>query len=423
MGLTIYNLFLFLYSIGIRLASLWNPKAKRWLEGRKNNFEQIETQLKNVNAEIVWFHCASLGEFEQGIPLMEELKKKNSAIKIVLTFFSPSGYEAVKDFKDADYKFYLPMDSYFAAKRFIDKVNPKLVIWIKYEFWYYYLAELKKRNIPVILVSGVFRKNQLFFKWYGNVWRKMLDCFTFIFVQNETSKKLLATIGFAPNIAIAGDTRFDRVIEVAKQQFEFPIIESFCRDHKIIVAGSSWEDDEIILAAYTDESKHREKLILVPHELDKQHLESINKIFKKSIFYSEVENKPALMKNLDDYHTLIVDAVGMLSRLYRYGNINYVGGGFTADGVHNVLEAAVWGKPIIFGENYFKYAEAIDLIDCLAAESISNTNDLIKIMNILTNDANLYNEAAVAGSNYVQAHVGATKKITDYIYMNRLLIN
>ena len=412
---------MFLYSISIRIASIWNPKAKRWLEGRRNNIDEIASQMKNVNAEIVWFHCASMGEFEQGIPLMEELKKTNSQIKIVLTFFSPSGYDSVKEFKAADYKFYLPMDSYFAAKKFIDQVNPKLVIWIKYEFWYYYLAELKKRKIPVLLVSGVFRKSQPFFKWYGKVWRNMLDCFTFIFVQNQESKKLLETIGVAPNVTIAGDTRFDRVIEVANLQFEFPIIEVFCKNHNTIVAGSTWEDDEIILASYTDETNHREKLILVPHELDHAHLNSVSKIFKKSIFYSEVQNKPGLINNLDDYNTLIIDTVGMLSRLYSYGYVNYVGGGFTADGIHNVLEAAVWSKPIIFGENYVKYSEAVDLVECLAAESISNTNELMEIMNILSKDNTSYQEAAIAGSNYVRANVGATKKITDYIYVNRLL--
>lgn len=423
MGLTFYNLFLFLYSVGIRVTGLWSPKARKWAESRKNNFATIETELKNNTDEIVWFHCASLGEFEQGLPLMKEIKIQKPTAKIVLTFFSPSGYEAVSDRKDADYVFYLPMDSFFSAKKFIDLVNPVLVIWVKYEFWYYYLKELKKRNIPVLLVSAVFRKNQPFFKWYGAIWKKMLESFHHIFVQNEGSKKILETIASTLHVTVVGDTRFDRVIEIAGQHFEFPLIDAFSRQNNIIVAGSTWEDDEIILSSYADETKHREKIILVPHELDKAHLDVLSKMFKKSIFYSEIENKPSLINNLDDYDTMIIDKIGMLSRLYSYGFINYVGGGFTADGIHNILEAAVWGKPIIIGENFDKYIEAIDLVDCLAAESISNTNELKKIMTLLINNKTMYTEAANAAKEYVFNHGGAVNKITRYIYVNRLLTN
>lgn len=409
---------------------MWNPKAKKWIQGRERTMEDVRiamekiqstSEIINRTSQIVWMHCASLGEFEQGRPLLEELKMKNEKLKIVLTFFSPSGYETCKDYKGADYIFYLPMDNFLNARKFIAAVNPSLVLWVKYEYWFYYLQELKKKNIPILLVSGVFRKNQPFFRWYGAVWRQMLGFITHFFVQNEESQQLLATLGFKDNVTISGDTRFDRVIEIAKTKPDSSIINTFCQNQKVIVAGSTWEDDEIILAAYADETCHREKLIIVPHELDEKHVRFVQKTFKKSICYTEIQNKPALINNLIDYNTLIVDTVGMLSRLYAYGHINYVGGGFTADGVHNVLEAAVWGKPVIFGENYEKYFEAADLIDCLGAESISNTIELKKIIALLVNDKAAYDESGNAAKEYVYKNGGAAGKIIDFIQVNRLL--
>jgi 3-deoxy-D-manno-octulosonic-acid transferase len=418
-----YNLFLFLYSAGIRIAALWSPKAKKWLEGRKNIFTTISQQLLTTNHQIVWMHCASLGEFEQGRPLLEELKIKNQELQVVLTFFSPSGYEVMKDYKGADYIFYLPMDNIFYAKKFIDAINPSLVLWVKYEYWFYYLQELKRRNIPVLLVSGIFRNNQPFFKWYGGIWKKMLENFDHFFVQNETSKKLLETIGVTKNVTVSGDTRFDRVIEIAKQSLDSKIIQSFCTDNIVIVAGSTWEDDEVILAAYGDETNHRQKIIIVPHELDRAHLDSIKKMFKKSVCYTDIEKNPLLVSTIKDCNTLIVDTVGMLSRLYSYGHINYVGGGFTSDGIHNILEAAVWGKPVIIGENYEKYFEAVDLVECAAAESISDAVELKEVLDNWLNDAVAYNQSAKIAKEYVYAKAGATKKIVEYIYVNRLLTN
>ena len=419
----IYNLFLFLYAIGIRIATLWNPKAKKWLEGRKNSFAIINSTLQAHHLKPVWMHCASLGEFEQGRPLLEALKDKNPGQPIILTFFSPSGYEVMKDYKGADAVFYLPMDNIFSAKKFIETINPSLVLWVKYEYWFYYLQELKRRNIPVLLVSGIFRKNQPFFKWYGSLWKNMLQNFDHFFVQNESSMQLLQTLGIKQNVTVSGDTRFDRVIEIAKQELDDPIIKTFCQNQKIIVAGSTWEDDEIILAAYGDETGHQQKIIVVPHELDKEHLNGIKKMFKKSIFYSQVQNDAALISTLTQYNTLIVDTVGMLSRLYNYGHINYIGGGFTNDGIHNILEAAVWAKPIIIGENYEKYFEATDLIDCAAAESINDVNEFKEVVDNWLSDNIAYDESATAAKNYVFAKAGATSKIVEYIYVNRLLTN
>ncbi len=416
-----YNLFLFLYSVGIRLAALWNPKAKKWLDGRRDIFASINSPLKTENTKLIWMHCASLGEFEQGRPLLESLRQRDPSLRIVLTFFSPSGYEIMKDYKGADHIFYLPMDNIFSAKKFIDALNPSLVLWVKYEYWFYYLQELKSRNIPLLLVSGIFRKNQPFFKWYGGIWKKMLEDFDHLFVQNEASEKLLQTIGITKNVTVSGDTRFDRVIEIAGQSLDSAIIQRFCSDKKIIVAGSTWEDDEVILAAYGDQTDHRQKFIIVPHELDKSHIGNLKKMFKQSVCYTEVENNPALINNIAGFHTLIIDTIGLLSRLYNYGHINYVGGGFTNDGIHNVLEAAVWGKPVIIGENYEKYFEAVDLVAVGAAESISDVNELKEVIDNWLTDKVAYDESALAAREYVFEKAGASKKIIEYIYVNRLL--
>ena len=416
-----YTIFLLLYTAGIRIATLWNPKAKKWLEGRKNMLTEISRQWLPASQPVVWMHCASLGEFEQGRPVLEQLKMENEKTRIVLTFFSPSGYEACKNYKGAEHIFYLPMDNPFTAKKFIDIINPSLVLWVKYEYWFYYLQELKRKNIPVLLVSGIFRKSQPFFKWYGGIWKKMLESFDHFFVQNEASKKLLSTIGVTHNVTVSGDTRFDRVIEIAREKFSPGIINAFCAHSKVMVAGSTWEDDEVILAAYADETHHELKLIVVPHELDAAHLESIKKIFKAAVCYTAVEKDPALLQNMSGYKVLIVDTIGMLSRLYSFGHINYVGGGFTNDGIHNILEAAVWGRPVIIGENYEKYFEAVDLIECGAAETISDTNELKEVIAVWMTDTKSYEESGAAAKNYVYRQAGATQKIMEYIQVKRLL--
>ena len=259
MNLLLYNIFLKLYPLGIRIASIWNEKARLWIKGRKK-FPSLDSRETN---ESIWMHCASLGEFEQGRPVLEQLRKDYPAYTIVITFFSPSGYEIQKNYKGADHIFYLPADSAANAKRFISLINPKLVLWVKYEYWHYYLHELKKKNIPLLLISGAFRKDQPFFKWYGNFWRDMLNCFTYYFVQNTSSKELLESIDLK-NVSVSGDTRFDRVITIAGNFDDVPLIKEFCGDNKVIVAGSTWEDDEAELVHYARTNKEI-KFIIAQH--------------------------------------------------------------------------------------------------------------------------------------------------------------
>ncbi len=412
----LYDIFLFIYSIGIRIASAWNPKASKWIKSRKNIFTEINLKLQTSNHKLIWMHCASLGEFEQGRPLLEELKIKNEGLKIVLTFFSPSGYEVMKNYKGADHVFYLPMDSAFNSKRFLDILNPSLVLWVKYEYWFYYLQELHRRNIPTVLVSGIFRQNQPFFTWYGAIWRKMLGSFTHFFVQNEESKDLLKTIGFTNNVSVNGDTRFDRVLEIANTFEPLPLIEEFCGDSKVIVAGSTWEEDEIELLHFV--KAHPEiKFIIAPHEIDEENLNDVKLEFKNSIFLSQL----AADDRRPTSNVLIIDNIGMLSRLYKYATIAYVGGGFGDDGVHNVLEAAVYGKPVVFGPVYEKYEEATGLVNAEGGISINGPLKLEGILNALLNDGGERKRRGVAAENYVLAHSGASQKIIRFIQENRLL--
>jgi 3-deoxy-D-manno-octulosonic-acid transferase len=415
----LYNIFLALYSTGVRMASLWNPKAAKWVKGRQHIFSRINDGLSVAGgSQTVWMHCASLGEFEQGRPLLEELKSKNEELRIVLTFFSPSGYEVMKDYKGADHIFYLPMDSPSNARRFIDAIKPSLVLWVKYEYWFYYLEELKKRNIPVLLVSGIFRTSQPFFKWYGGIWKEMLRSFTHFFVQNETSKELLGGIGFKENVSINGDTRFDRVLEIADKFRPVPMIAEFCGNDKVIVAGSTWEEDEIELLHFI--KVHPQiKFIIAPHEIDEENLKDVKEEFPNSIFYSE------FLKVTDDQrpatNVLIIDNIGMLSRLYHYATLTFVGGGFGDDGVHNVLEAAVYGKPVVFGPVYEKYDEAIGLVEEGGALSVGGPIKLEEVFNKLLNDETERERRGAAAGNYVRSNAGASGKITRFIQEKRLL--
>jgi 3-deoxy-D-manno-octulosonic-acid transferase len=414
----LYNLFLLLYSVGIRIAGIANPKARKWIAGRKHIFAAINSQLSTLNFHPIWMHCASLGEFEQGRPLLEEIKAASPEQKIVLTFFSPSGYEVMKDYKGADFVFYLPMDSPVNAKKFLDAVNPSLVLWVKYEYWFYYLTEIKKRNIPALLVSGIFRQNQPFFTWYGGIWRKMLQSFTHFFVQNDESKTLLANLGFQKNVSLNGDTRFDRVLEIADQFTAVPGIAEFCGNSPVIVAGSTWEEDEIELLHFVNVHKHV-KFIIAPHEIDKANLKDVKDEFPNSIFYSELENGQNLAANV-----LIIDNIGMLSRLYKYATVTYVGGGYGADGVHNVLEAAVYGKPVVFGPVYEKFDEAAGLVN--AGGGIPVDGGPVKletVLNGLLNDEEERNERGEAAKKFVHENAGASKKIIQFIQEKRLLTN
>jgi 3-deoxy-D-manno-octulosonic-acid transferase len=418
----LYNLFLLLYSVGIRVAAIANPKARKWILGRRNIFADINSKLKTQNSKPIWMHCASLGEFEQGRPLLEALKNTNPEQKIVLTFFSPSGYEVMKDYKGVDFVFYLPMDSLINAKRFLDAVNPSLVLWVKYEYWYYYLSALKQRSIPTLLVSGIFRKNQPFFKWFGEIWRQMLQSFTHFFVQNNESKELLATLGFTENVSLNGDTRFDRVLEIAENFTAVPHIEAFCGNDTVIVAGSTWEEDEIELLHFVNVHKNV-KFIIAPHEIDKANLKDVKEEFPRSIFYSEL-NSGRLTTDDEQPNILIIDNIGMLSRLYKYATVAYVGGGYGADGIHNVLEAAVYGKPVIFGPVYEKFDEAIGLVEAGGAISIDGGPvKLETIFNRLLNDEAERNERGAAAKKFVHENAGASKKIIQFIQEKRLLTN
>ena len=413
MSIIFYNLFLLLYSAGIRMVSPWNDKARRWIKGRK------EFPSTSFTEKTIWMHCASLGEFEQGRPLLEEIKTQYPSYKIVLSFFSPSGYEVMKNYAGADLVFYLPMDNMLHAKKLIDNLNPALVLWVKYEYWYYYLTELKQRNIPVLLVSGIFRKKQPFFKWYGSIWKKMLSRFDWFFLQDEESISLLASIGIKDNTSIAGDTRFDRVIAIAEKKEPVPHIKEFIGNDRVLVAGSTWEEDEIELLHFI-RSNPRIKFIIAPHEIHESNLLDVKKEFKDPLLYSELAAK----KNLkDDKHILIIDNIGMLSKLYQYADVTYVGGGFGSEGVHNVLEAAVYGKPVVFGPVYEKFSEAKGLVECGGAVSVSGPLQLEAVLSKLFDDTETLQKSSIAARDFVYNNKGATDKIIDHIQRNRLLIN
>jgi 3-deoxy-D-manno-octulosonic-acid transferase len=420
-GLIIYRLFLWLYKTGAVLLSPWNKKAASWLSGRKDILNKIKAALNENKAPLVWMHCASLGEFEQGRPLLETLKKSFPTHKILLTFFSPSGYEIRKDYNGADYIFYLPMDSVSNARQLLDLAKPQLVLWVKYEYWHYYLHEIKRRRIPLLLISGAFREGQVFFKNYGSFHNRMLSCFSHLFVQSEESKKMLGTIGFSENVTVSGDTRFDRVINIAENFQPIPFIDSFIREQQVIVAGSTWEEDEEELDHYAN--THPEiKFIIAPHEIDEEHLLDVEKLFQQSIRYSKWKEDTVSSAGISK-NVLIIDNIGMLASLYHYATITYVGGGFGDDGVHNVLEAAVYGKPVIFGPVYEKFREAMELEDAEGAFSIENALELEDVLNKLLTNTDECNRAGDASKNYVYSNKGATEKIISFIQENRLLTN
>ncbi len=380
--------------------------------GRRQIFDKLQAAIPS-HAKIIWMHCASVGEFEQGRPIIERLKTLYPEYKILLTFFSPSGYVATQNYKGADWIFYMPLDGSIRSKRFLEIVQPRLVIFVKYEFWFYYLKKIKYRNIPIILVSALFTEKMSFFKWYGQLQRKMLTRFDRVFVQNENSKKLLDAIGLSAITTVAGDTRFDRVLEIASKWEPLPKIDFFIGDCKTIVAGSTWPEDEELLCNYL--SGHKEnsiKLILAPHEIDEKHLEGLRKLFPAAVFYSEFTEDPNVQSKAN---CLIIDNIGMLSRLYKYGTINYVGGGLSATGVHNVLEAAVYGKPVVFGKNYSEYAEAVELIGKKGGLVFENNSALKNTLLSLFKDMKLYNEASKSCFQFVKENAGATNIILSYI--------
>jgi 3-deoxy-D-manno-octulosonic-acid transferase len=425
--LVLYNLFLWIYQLFVRIVSPWNRKAAAWLKGRKGVFQTIRT-AEIGGKQRVWMHCASLGEFEQGRPVVEALRKQYPGIIVIITFFSPSGYEIRKDYSGADHVFYLPMDSSVHAKRFIDLVNPNLVLWIKYDYWYYYLRELRKRKIPALLISPLFRSDQPFFKWYGNIHRLMLDSFHAFFVQNESSRLLLETIGINHSVFVSGDTRFDRVTDIAKAEEPMPVIEAFCNGHTVIVAGSTWEEDEEELDHYAN-THSLIRFIIAPHEIEEDHLRDMESLFHRSVRYSVLEKQIRNRKEADNSRSellhqanvLIIDNIGMLARLYAYGKICYVGGGFGDDGVHNVLEAAVYGKPVITGPVIEKFIEVMELAEAGGVIIIDNALEAESVFSRLLANEEEYVFHGKAARDYVYARRGATEKIVRYIQENRLL--
>jgi 3-deoxy-D-manno-octulosonic-acid transferase len=362
-------------------------------------------------------HCASLGEFEQGRPIIEQIKKDYPSYKMLLTFFSPSGYEVRKNYSGADGIFYLPLDGKKNANKFIEIVNPSLVIWVKYEYWYYYLTALQQKNIPTVLVSAIFRESQPFFKWYGGLWKKILQSFDKIFVQNEYSISLLKSIEMHENAVLAGDTRFDRVIAIAENKCPLPYeLIQFCKNKKVIVAGSTWEEDEEELVHYARTHEHI-KFIIAPHEIDEERLSDIKIMFKNAIYFSE------FVKENANAQVIIIDNIGMLSSLYDLADVAYIGGGFNDAGIHNILEAAVYGKPIVFGPVYEKFSEANDLVDRGGAFSIENALELETLLDKLLSGNELLKNTSEISKKYVYEKQGATNIIVNYLYKKRLLTN
>ncbi|SKB68796.1 3-deoxy-D-manno-octulosonic acid transferase [Macellibacteroides fermentans] len=403
-----YSLIIHLYAFFIELISPFHKKARLMRLGQWKTNGILREKIDR-NAKYIWFHASSLGEFEQGRPLIEKIKAEHPEYKILLTFFSPSGYEVRKNYGGADVVCYLPFDTPYRVKKFLDLSKPVMAIFIKYEFWDNYLSELKRRNIPVYIVSAIFRKEQLFFKWYGGMYRKVLSYFTHIFVQDDASRELLSKYGVT-NVSVFGDTRFDRVQDVYKNTKQVPMVDLFVNNNRsdnqlTMVAGSSWQQDEEVYLNYFNE--HPElKLIIAPHEIHKDHLMHIESMLKRpSIRLSE-----ATEKDIKGKSCLIVDSFGLLSSIYRYGDLAYIGGGFGA-GIHNVLEAAVYGIPVIFGPKYQKFKEARDLLQVGGAFSITDEKAFESKMEELSTYRDLLEAAGAAAGDFVKSNIGATNRI------------
>ncbi|WP_295119183.1 glycosyltransferase N-terminal domain-containing protein [uncultured Chitinophaga sp.] len=419
MGLSviIYNAGIRLYRLGVGAAALMgNKKAKKWIDGRRNVWASLGGAMEGAG-KVVWVHAASLGEFEQGRPVMEAIRLQYPDYKLLLTFFSPSGYEVRKDYKGADYVCYLPLDTHTNARRFVKTVNPALSIFIKYEFWYHYLEALRHYQAPVLLISGIFRPGQVFFKSYGGMFRKLLRQMEHIFLQNRDSVALLQNIG-VQHVTLAGDTRFDRVWELQKHPLELPLIAQFCRDQRVLVAGSTWDDDEAVLEEWwqaVPEGHHR-LLIIAPHEISDSHIARLKERFPGSVSYSAL----AAGNEAQAAKVLIIDNVGMLSALYRYADITFVGGGFGKDGIHNLLEPAAYSKPVIIGPVYHKFHEAIMLVELGGAMVITNAQTLQTTVAMLENAEKYGQKASIAG-RFIEDNQGATERIMHYIQEKRFL--
>ena len=399
----VYNLIIYLYLLGVAVYSRFNEKVRKMWRGEREAFKILREKV-DPNAKYVWFHAASLGEFEQGRPLMEQLRQDHPEYKILLTFFSPSGYEVRKNYEGADIITYLPLDTITNARRFLRTVRPVMAFFIKYEFWYNYLHILKHRHIPVYSVSSIFRPDQVFFKWYGRQYGRVLNCFTHFFVQNTISKELLAKIGIT-NVTIVGDTRFDRVLQIKEAARQLPVVEAFKQDYKVFVAGSSWPPDEEIFIRYFNEHKDW-KLIIAPHVIGEHHLEQIEKLLagRKIVRYKDAKEDDVKAADV-----LIINCYGLLSSIYHYGDVAYVGGGFGV-GIHNLLEAAVWDVPVFFGPNNQKFQEAQGLKKNGGFE-IHDYEEFERQMSRLASDAQYLKEQGQLAGQFVKGQAGATAKV------------
>ncbi len=402
--LFLYRISIRLYHFAIWLVSFFNPKAKQWIDGRRNQ------KLVTVDGSI-WFHFASLGEFEQGRPVLEKLRAENTALKTVVTFFSPSGYEIRKNTPLADFVYYLPLDTRRNAQNFIQTINPKLAVFTKYEYWYFYMDELYQREIPLYVISAIFRPQQIFFRNYGGFYREMLFLVQHFFVQDEASKQLLAEINIDA-VFVSGDTRFDRVWQNAQNVEPVASIAVFKADQSVFIAGSTWPPDEDLIANLVFIHPNQ-KFIIAPHEISTEKIKNLLQKLpaEKTIRYSEITADESVLKQKQ---VLVIDNIGLLSKLYQYGNIAYIGGGF-GTGIHNTLEAAAFGLPVIFGPVYHKFKEARDLIDLNAGFSIINEASLQSIVSKLMTDKKFYADASTQAKNYTRYHTGATEIICKYI--------
>lgn len=408
--LFLYNLAVYLAAFFLKIIALFSPKIKLFINGRKDVFTILEEKI-NPTDKTIWFHAASLGEYEQGLPVIEKIKQKHPAHKIIVTFFSPSGYEVRKNNTVADITLYLPLDTQKNAKRFLKLAHPELVFFIKYEFWLNYLKELKKNEIPTYLISGIFRDSQMFFKWYGGFYRKALKTFTYFFVQNESSKQKIEAIGFH-NVIVSGDTRFDRVNAILERDNTLGFIENFKNSQTTIVIGSSWPKDEAILAEYINQSSDNLKFIIAPHNIKTDQIANLkSQITKSSILFSEKGNT-----DLSSYNVLIIDTVGLLTKIYSYATIAYVGGGFGNPGIHNILEPATFGIPIVIGPNYSHFAEATQLVTLGGCIVINNKEELRQNLNRLISDEKFFTEKSQICKSFIQDNKGATDRVMKIVF-------
>jgi len=405
----LYSILIHLLYLAIWVISPFNPKARLWITGRKHWRRKLQ-QFRHPGTPVFWFHAASLGEFEQGRPLIEEIKKQKPGCTLVLTFFSPSGYEIRKNYREADLICYLPLDTSYNARTFIRLVRPDAVFFIKYEYWFFYLRFLHTHDIPVYIISAVFRRKQAFFSWYARWFRNKLRFVRHFFLQDHTSAGLLQSIGFH-NFTISGDTRFDRVKALTVSAGNIAVAQAFASGSFCLVAGSTWPRDEEILARFINAADEEIKMILAPHEIDQNHISRLtSRIKKKYLLFSE-----AVDKTHSGYQVLIIDNIGMLSSLYQYGQLAYIGGGFGA-GIHNILEPAANGLPVIFGPNYHRFREAVDLIKTGSAFSINNYEELKNTIHILMHDRQKHAECSRIASRYVTENTGATQKIMKKVF-------